>query len=281
MLRPSQVLILFLSIWLLVFPGAYGAATPLVRELTVRDGFLAGPVTVTTVENHQTTAGLVTQTCNITLTPVTVNGQNMVQEDKKCKTSVDSSSNAGQSVPLSSTSPFTTVSTATTAESSTATLSSSSIVSSSTALAVATTASTSTSADSADSQPSAADSSQSNLSSPLPISSTGASSPTQTSVQVSQSSVATSAIPSTVQTSSAAASSAADLSNNSNAVAVPLPGKNIQVLPIGLGVFAGISVIALVVVGLVTYERTKYRKAFRQRKLAEQAGPLGFVGAIA
>jgi hypothetical protein len=27
-----------------------------------------------------------------------------------------------------------------------------------------------------------------------------------------------------------------------------------------LGVFAGISVIALIVVGLVTYERTKYRK---------------------
>lgn len=31
-------------------------------------------------------------------------------------------------------------------------------------------------------------------------------------------------------------------------------------LPIGLGVFAGVSVIALIVVGLVTYERTKYRK---------------------
>lgn len=31
-------------------------------------------------------------------------------------------------------------------------------------------------------------------------------------------------------------------------------------LPIGLGVFAGISVIALIVVGLVTYERTKYRR---------------------
>ena len=31
-------------------------------------------------------------------------------------------------------------------------------------------------------------------------------------------------------------------------------------LPIGLAVFAGISVIALIVVGLVTYERTKYRK---------------------
>ena len=39
-----------------------------------------------------------------------------------------------------------------------------------------------------------------------------------------------------------------------------MPGRKLSVLPIGLGVFAGISVIALIVVGLVTYERTKYRK---------------------
>ena len=31
-------------------------------------------------------------------------------------------------------------------------------------------------------------------------------------------------------------------------------------LPIGLGVFAGVSVIALFVVGIVTYERAKHRK---------------------
>ena len=31
-------------------------------------------------------------------------------------------------------------------------------------------------------------------------------------------------------------------------------------LPIGLGVFGGISVIAIVVVGIVTYERTKHRR---------------------
>jgi len=49
-------------------------------------------------------------------------------------------------------------------------------------------------------------------------------------------------------------------------------------LPIGLGVFAGISVIALIVVGLVTYERTKYRKAFRARKLAESGAGMGYGG---
>jgi len=50
------------------------------------------------------------------------------------------------------------------------------------------------------------------------------------------------------------------------------------VLPIGLGVFAGISVIALIVVGLVTYERTKYRKNFRQQRLAEAGGAAGYGG---
>jgi hypothetical protein len=46
----------------------------------------------------------------------------------------------------------------------------------------------------------------------------------------------------------------------SASAAFAVPGQKLQVLPIGLGVFAGISVIALIVVGLVTYERTKYRK---------------------
>jgi hypothetical protein len=57
-----------------------------------------------------------------------------------------------------------------------------------------------------------------------------------------------------------------------------VPGRKLEVLPIGLGVFAGISVIALIVVGLVTYERTKYRKAFRQRKLAEAGANMGYGG---
>jgi hypothetical protein len=42
--------------------------------------------------------------------------------------------------------------------------------------------------------------------------------------------------------------------------------------PVGLGVFAGVSVVALAIVGLVTYERRKYRKLFRSRRDAEQAG---------
>jgi len=75
--------------------------------------------------------------------------------------------------------------------------------------------------------------------------------------------------------SSAAAAPAASAST---AQAFAIPGKQIQVLPIGLGVFAGVSVIALIVVGLVTYERTKYRKKFRKDKLAESAAPMGYGG---
>jgi hypothetical protein len=75
---------------------------------------------------------------------------------------------------------------------------------------------------------------------------------------------------------SAAADNTTTSPSSSAAAAFQIPGKKISVLPIGLGIFAGISVIALIVVGLVTYERTKYRKIFRQRKLAEQGSSMGY-----
>ncbi|KAF9529430.1 hypothetical protein CPB83DRAFT_875555 [Crepidotus variabilis] len=96
----------------------------------------------------------------------------------------------------------------------------------------------------------------------------------------------TTAVPDNVPTPSAAAASgtaAAAETTPTQAAALALPGKTLSVLPIGLGVFAGISVIALIVVGLVTYERTKFRKArcykFRQQRLAEQASAIGYGGA--
>lgn len=45
-----------------------------------------------------------------------------------------------------------------------------------------------------------------------------------------------------------------------------IPGKKLAVLPIGLGVFGGIALVTLAVVGLVTCERRKYRLQFRQRR---------------
>jgi len=79
-------------------------------------------------------------------------------------------------------------------------------------------------------------------------------------------------------TSSIPGTAAAEKGDASDAAITDVPGRKLSVLPIGLGVFAGISVIALVVVGLVTYERTKYRKAFRQRKLAELGAEMGYGG---
>jgi len=76
----------------------------------------------------------------------------------------------------------------------------------------------------------------------------------------------------------AASAAAENNASSPSTTAFSVPGQKIQVLPIGLGVFAGISVIALIVVGLVTYERTKYRKAFRARKLAESGAGMGYGG---
>jgi hypothetical protein len=64
----------------------------------------------------------------------------------------------------------------------------------------------------------------------------------------------------TTEGSPSATQAAENNASSSAAAEFQLPGKQLQVLPIGLGVFAGISVIALIVVALVTYERTKYRK---------------------
>jgi len=60
----------------------------------------------------------------------------------------------------------------------------------------------------------------------------------------------------------------AQVQTGPSASAFQLPGRSLQVLPIGLGVFAGVSVVALVIVGIVTYERKKYRNQFRARKAA-------------
>jgi hypothetical protein len=72
------------------------------------------------------------------------------------------------------------------------------------------------------------------------------------------------------------AGAAAD--NSPTPTAFDPPGKKLEVLPIGLGVFAGVSVIAIITVGYVTYERTKHRKNFRQQKLAEAGAEIAYGG---
>ncbi|KAG8214021.1 hypothetical protein J3R82DRAFT_10776 [Butyriboletus roseoflavus] len=48
-----------------------------------------------------------------------------------------------------------------------------------------------------------------------------------------------------------------------------MPGTSIQVLPVGLGVYGGITVIAILAVLFVTLERVQYRKTFRQQRMYE------------
>lgn len=112
---------------------------------------------------------------------------------------------------------------------------------------------------------------------PATTSTTSSSTPATTSTTSSTTSSGkggASAAPASVSPSGSGSAASADQTSSAFAVG----GKKLSVLPIGLGVFAGISVIALIVVGLVTYERTKYRKAFRQRKLAEAGATMGYGG---
>ncbi|WWC87686.1 uncharacterized protein L201_002578 [Kwoniella dendrophila CBS 6074] len=62
------------------------------------------------------------------------------------------------------------------------------------------------------------------------------------------------------------------------AAAVAIPGQQIKVLPIGLGILGGLVGIAVAAVLYVTLQKRKYRKEFRSRKLAEEASPMGFSG---
>ncbi|KAG1890384.1 hypothetical protein F4604DRAFT_1644052 [Suillus subluteus] len=61
-------------------------------------------------------------------------------------------------------------------------------------------------------------------------------------------------------------------------VAFSMPGRSLQVLPVGLGVFGSITGITIIIVALVTLERIRYRRVFRERRLAEQGAMMGYTG---
>lgn len=62
------------------------------------------------------------------------------------------------------------------------------------------------------------------------------------------------------------------LASSSPAVvaAFVMPGRSLQVLPVGLCIYAGVTAITFGFVAFVTYERVQYRKAFQQRRMIEQ-----------
>jgi len=252
---------------------------------------ISEPTTVTTVTQTNTSMGPATEICKITLTPVTVNGMSEVQEVKKCTFTLNKptgvtgggagSGSQGGSNGSSGGSTGATTTTATIASS----ISSSAAPTMSMANSTSTSSTSSTSSSANTTVTTNPAVTVNGLSSvPAAIPSPTSSSTSGTTSSAAAASTPTSA-PDTAASSSAAAAASASASsasaaaaNASSQAAFTLPGKKLSVLPIGLGVFAGVSVIALIVVGLVTYERTKYRKAFRQRKLAESGQDMGYGG---
>ncbi|KIJ07140.1 hypothetical protein PAXINDRAFT_90881 [Paxillus involutus ATCC 200175] len=98
----------------------------------------------------------------------------------------------------------------------------------------------------------------------------GGSEVTSTLVTPSGSPAVINVAPDTTVTSTSTASS-----SPTAVAAFIMPGRSLEVLPIGLGVFGGITAIAVFVVAFVTWERVKYRRTFRQRRLVEQTRPMG------
>jgi len=85
--------------------------------------------------------------------------------------------------------------------------------------------------------------------------------------------------------SSASAGSVTSTSTSAFMTATPavqaafsMPGRSLQVLPVGLGVFGSITGITIIIVVLVTLERVRYRRVFRERRLAEQGAMMGYTG---
>ncbi|KAK0241721.1 hypothetical protein EDD85DRAFT_820104 [Armillaria nabsnona] len=269
-----------------------------------------GTTTVQVVHEYQTTAGLMTQICTITLTPITdASGQEAFVEVESCTESIGTQNNgtsgsSSASSVASATDSSAAVNTATIA-SSAGTSSSSTVTSAASttqsaaaggALSVngfssvtvdassasssdAATATAASSSETSSASASAGGAISVNGFSSASLDSSSATATTSSAGTTLAATTAAAASDTAASASAAAAGSAAAAeSSETQTSAFTLPGKHLSVLPIGLGVFAGISVIALIVVGLVTYERTKYRKAFRQRKLAESGANMGYGG---
>ncbi|KAF8622667.1 hypothetical protein AX15_006778 [Amanita polypyramis BW_CC] len=238
--------------------------------------------TVTTVNVINTPNGPMTQICTITLTP-TINsaGTPVVQEVKTCDLqpgalngapSATVPSTTGSSLsPVQSEAPASVVpplsSTSSPSQPTFATLTSPGVRNSAAVTQTLTTAAPSLTGG-------AIEHSGSSTSMPTSVPTSGV--PTTTHGSNSSSPSVSTSVKGVVTSSASAA--AADQASQTPTQKFQIPGKTLSVLPIGLGVFAGILVIALIVVGLVTYERTKYRKAFRRRRLAEMGGNTGYGG---
>jgi len=244
MFRRLQPLFLFFFHLVLLLAIPATIAAPLKRSQSVVERADTDlPKTLSSTTKINSPSGPATETCIITLTPIKLqNGEQAVQQVKTCKVVKDAPEAVGAPNVVSTASPST-----------------STIASPSSELSV-----NGVSTVAAPVEPTA----------DATTSPAGETTPAATPTLTPE--AATNNGPGTAANVSGSPTAAAAEQTTSGSYTIP--GKKLSVLPIGLGVFAGISVIALIVVGLVTYERTKYRKAFRQRKLAEAGAQMGYGG---
>lgn len=285
---------------------AQAAPAPLPYSIHKRqnDAPFDGPQTITTHNVIQVAGGSVVEDCTITLTPIVVNGQNLVREERRC---TDTFVPEGQQLPPPPASqppapppPAQTDTPAPAPPANTDTTTSQSTTSADPASTAAPPAvppvDTTSASDSASASDGGASASTGGTETvppaTTPTDAPGTNDPAGNDGQGAGGNGDVEVIGSTsIPLADAATPSATTPQNQSadpngtrandgapTSSNVAIPGKKLEVLPIGLGVFAGISVIALIVVGLVTYERTKYRKAFRQRRLAQSGADMGYGG---
>jgi len=251
----SPQLHLGLLVTLLFFASSCTAFAPNFRVTVYRrqNSTLSGPQTVITTQQIPTASGLFTQTCNITMTPITGNdGESLIEEQKSCAISMDTpgSSSGGTSTGIDpNVSSLTTI---------IIPASSPGVGASPNGLS---TVPLPSAIPSLGGTPGNATSSSPSPGTPTHLPANGASP-----------SVSSSIPPSIIATPAAAAEDSA------NSGTFTPPGRSLQVLPVGLGIVGGVTAIALVIVGIVTYERTRHRKNFRRRRLAESGAEMGYGG---
>lgn len=243
---------------LLVFALATGTGAAHIphgkSRLAHRDTPYNGPTSFQTTQSIVTAGGAVIETCNITLTPVVgPDGEALVREEKTCTLSTPAATGIPDATPAPAPPAAATTTVQVTTLTTSLTISASNVVS--------TTQATTTRP-----EPSGTPAPEA----PQETTPTG---PIALGTSLTSASGVTAPLAAQSVSATAAAESVAPTSTE-----LDLPGKSLSVLPIGLGIFAGISVIALVVIGLVTYERTKHRRAFRERKLAEAGAGMGHGG---
>ncbi|KAF9793061.1 hypothetical protein BJ322DRAFT_1032813 [Thelephora terrestris] len=297
---PTVLNFRLLLFFLLIFDFCCAYSSSDLRTSTVfssqKETSLQSPVTFTTTERITTDIGVFVQTCTITLTPIVVNGANLVREDKTCTVTPDNGNSSALPPPATSTSSSDSLSsTSNSIPSSTDVPPLSGSVSSSTQDGLSSTGvpSSTLPPDSTITSLSSPPSSTSTSSDVVPSSSgpvvvIGVSSvpipvatpqpdSTDSSTVVSPPS-STAPLPLSQSSSSLLPTVSPTASAENSGAEAPFdpPGKKLEVLPIGLGVFAGVSVIALLVVGIVTYERTKHRKNFRMRRQQEVNNQMGY-----